>query len=78
MATGTVDGTTYTPPTDTGVAANLISGFKAPLLAENEVLDSSGGFWASIIYGGIGAGIGGMVGRKRADAGKEKMLGIFF
>lgn len=78
MATGTVDGTTYTAPTDTGIMANLTSGLKAPMLAENEVLDASGAFWASVEYAAIGAGIGGIVGRRRAEAGKEKMAGIFF
>lgn len=78
MAVGTIDGTTYTAPTDTGIMANLISGLKAPMLGENEVLDPSGAFWAAVEYGLIGAGIGGIVGRRRSEAGKEKMLGIFF
>lgn len=77
MAIGKVAGTTYTPPTDTGILDNLVGGFKAPLLDDGEVLDSSSAFWASAIYGFAGTVIGGMIARSRTNAGKPAMAGFF-
>lgn len=78
MAIGTVSGTTYTPPTATGVTDNLIGGFKAPLLKDGEVLDASSAFWAATIYGFLGSAVGGMVGRSRALSGKEPMMKFLY
>lgn len=77
MAIGKVAGAVYTPPTETGVFDNLLGGFKAPLLADDEVLDADSAFWCSVLYGFGGAVVGGMIGRSRANAGKAPMAGFF-
>lgn len=77
MAIGKTSGTTYTPPTQDGVFDNMIGGFKAPLLADDEVLDSSSAFWAAVIWGFAGSTVGGMVARSRANAGKPAMAGFY-
>lgn len=78
MSIGTFEGTTYTPATETGVMDNILGGLQAPMLKDNELLDSSSAFWAATIYAGIGLGIGSTVARKRQADSKEPILGFFF
>lgn len=60
------------------VADKLIDAIKAPLLKENEVMDASGVFYTALAWGGVGAVGGGMVARKRAEAGKPALLRVLF
>lgn len=70
-----VDGK-YTPATDNTFVDNIAGGLRAPILKDDEALDSDSAFWAAVVYGGIGMVAGGYAARKRAESGKKPIAGF--
>lgn len=58
MAIGTVSGTTYTPGTTTEVMDDVMSGFKSPFMAENQVATQQTTLFTALVWGVIGLLIG--------------------
>lgn len=77
IVTKGTDGT-FTEVADPSLFTNILDGLKAPMLSENEYLDSSSSFWAAVAYGSLGSVGGSMLARKRAREGKEAIGGILF
>lgn len=69
-------GGTFTPAADNNFVDNIAGGLRAPLLKDDEALDSDSAFWAAVVYGGIGMVAGGYAARKRTEAGKKPLAGF--
>lgn len=56
---------------------NIIDAVKAPFMTQDaEVMDASGVFWVSAVWGFAGSVAGGMIARKRAD--KDPILKFLY
>lgn len=77
IVTKNEDGT-YTEKTDPSLFENMLDGMKAPFLADNELLDSSSAFWASVGYAGLSAVGSSMYTRKRVREGKQPIGRVLF